>query len=89
VTNALLPLPDGSQHLTGLIGVVVDGLFAEDDQIGILFFAWGEGGLRGGQRFHGIGGLYQHRASGMIAAARIATIKPAAPELRTRRISVT
>ena len=52
------------QHLSGLVGVVVDRLFAEENEIRIFLLRQGEKGLRRDQRLDGRVGLHQDRPVG-------------------------
>ena len=60
----LRPAKQSSQHLAGLVGIVVDRLLAENDQPGLLFVSNGFQNLRNRQRFDIAFGLDQDAAVG-------------------------
>src|SRR5690606_4313836 len=52
--------PERGQHLAGLVGVVVDGLLAEDHQVRLFLLHQLEQGARGRERLHVLAGLHDH-----------------------------
>ena len=72
------PAHQRGQHLPGLVGIVVDGLLAQDDQLHALFLSHGLEQLGHGQglklrvRFHQHGpvGTNGHRGAQRLAAGR-------------------
>ena len=62
--GALRPAEQGCQHLAGLVGIVVDGLLAHDDEIGLLLLDHLGQDLGDGERLDGGVGLDQDAAVG-------------------------
>jgi hypothetical protein len=60
----LRPALQGGEHLAGLVGVVVDGLLAADDELGLFLVAQGLEQLGDGQRLEVDVGLDEDAAVG-------------------------
>jgi hypothetical protein len=59
----------GGEHLAGLVGVVVDGLFAADDDLRLFFVAEGLEELGDGERLEFDVGVDENAASAPMAIA--------------------